>query len=45
MKKKAFILIDGENFMYSLKSLFPRRFKYLLKKVDRPQEWGVYSRA
>ncbi|MCX6564151.1 MAG: NYN domain-containing protein [Candidatus Aminicenantes bacterium] len=34
MKKKAVILIDGENFRYSLKSLFPGRFKYLPKKVD-----------
>ena len=34
MKKRAVILIDGENFRYSLKSLFPGRFKYLPKKAD-----------
>jgi uncharacterized LabA/DUF88 family protein len=37
MKKRAVVLIDGENFRYSLKSLFPARFKYLPKKADWPK--------
>lgn len=32
--KKVIILIDGENFRYSLKQLFPNRFKYLPKKAN-----------
>jgi len=36
MKKRAVVLIDGENFRYSLKSLFPGQFKYLPKKADWP---------
>lgn len=34
MKKRVVVLIDGENFRYSLKSLFPARFNYLPKKVN-----------
>ena len=37
MKKRAVVLIDGENFRYSLKSLFPSRFKYLPNEVDWPK--------
>jgi len=37
MKKRAVIRIDSENFRYSLKSLFPARFKYLPKKADWPK--------
>jgi uncharacterized LabA/DUF88 family protein len=34
MKKRVVVLIDGENFRYSLKGLFPGRFNYLPKKVN-----------
>ena len=34
MKKRVVVLIDGENFRYSLKSLFPGRFSYLPKKAN-----------
>jgi uncharacterized LabA/DUF88 family protein len=34
MKKRVVVLIDGENFRYSLKALFPSRFNYLPKKAN-----------
>jgi len=37
MKKRAVVLIDGENFRYSLMALFPSKFRYLPKKVDWPR--------
>ena len=40
MKKRVVVLIDGENFRYSLKSLFPGKFNYLPKKAN----WlGLFS--
>lgn len=34
MKKRVVVLIDGENFRYSLKALFPNRFNYLPQKAN-----------
>lgn len=34
MKKRVVVLIDGENFRYSLKGLFPSRFNYLPQKAN-----------
>jgi uncharacterized LabA/DUF88 family protein len=40
MKKRVVVLIDGENFRYSLKSLFRGKFNYLPKKAN----WhGLFS--